>query len=201
MEDETTKTEPTEEAPVPSGFSGAANPLPKGARHSYADGRFQSLLARERTAIPDPKYLDHQDFGADERAAVANWLVELHDGYRLAPVYLFLGVSILDPYLSRKKVNLFRLQLLGATGLWPAAKVEEAMCPVVQHFPLMYCEDETSTPVTSKKRRKICYEGRPYSRNLGFRLDRSWPLGLPAPNSRRGRQRHEMPLPSPILLT
>lgn len=59
------------------------------------------------------------------RGVLINWLVEVHQKYKLSGETFFLTVRIIDSYLSYQKISRNRLQLLGISALWIAAKYQE----------------------------------------------------------------------------
>ena len=59
------------------------------------------------------------------RGVLLGWLVEVHQKYRLTDETFFLMVDLLDSYLEREWVIRSRLQLVGITALWIAAKYVE----------------------------------------------------------------------------
>lgn len=63
-----------------------------------------------------------------------DWLVEVHHKFRLLPETLFLATNIVDRFLSARVVSLAKLQLVGLTCLFIAAKYEEVVCPSVENF-------------------------------------------------------------------
>jgi hypothetical protein len=66
------------------------------------------------------------------RAILVDWLVEVHMKFRLVPETLYLCVNILDRYLGLVDVERSRLQLVGVTALFIAAKYEEIYPPEVR---------------------------------------------------------------------
>lgn len=66
------------------------------------------------------------------RAILIDWLVEVHMKFHLVPETLYLGVNILDRYLSIVEVGRNQLQLLGVTALFVASKYEEIYPPEVR---------------------------------------------------------------------
>jgi hypothetical protein len=66
-----------------------------------------------------------------------DWLVQVHHRFCLLPETLFLTVNYIDRFLSIKVVSLGKLQLVGATALFVAAKYEEINCPSVQEIVYM----------------------------------------------------------------
>lgn len=80
------------------------------------------------------------------RAILVDWLIEVHGKFRLLPETLFLAVNLVDRFLSARTISLVKLQLVGTTALFVAAKYEEVICPSVQNFLYMadggYQDDE-----------------------------------------------------------
>jgi len=68
------------------------------------------------------------------RGILTDWLVQVHVRFRLLPETLFLCVNIIDRFLSARVVSLAKLQLVGITCLFIAAKTEEIVAPGVSHF-------------------------------------------------------------------
>ncbi|PWW76033.1 hypothetical protein C7212DRAFT_195144 [Tuber magnatum] len=68
------------------------------------------------------------------RGILVDWLIEVHTRFRLLPETLFLAVNIVDRFLSAKIVELDKLQLVGVTAMFIAAKYEEVFSPGVQYF-------------------------------------------------------------------
>lgn len=66
-----------------------------------------------------------------------DWLVQVHHRFSLLPETLFLCVNYIDRFLSCKVVSLAKLQLVGATAIFVAAKYEEINCPSVQEIVYM----------------------------------------------------------------
>jgi G2/mitotic-specific cyclin 3/4 len=87
---------------------------------------------------PNATYMDHQaEIQWSMRAVLMDWLVQVHNRFTLLPETLFLSVNYVDRFLSAKVVSLGKLQLVGATALFLAAKYEEINCPSVQEIVYM----------------------------------------------------------------
>ena len=71
------------------------------------------------------------------RSILIDWLVQVHHRFALLPETLFLAVNCVDRFLSVKIVSLGKLQLVGATAIFVAAKYEEINCPSVQEIVYM----------------------------------------------------------------
>ncbi|KAK7046682.1 cyclin N-terminal domain-containing protein [Favolaschia claudopus] len=92
----------------------------------YVTDIFQYLKQVELTTMPNPNYIC---------AGVLNdWLIQLHVRFRLLPETLFLCVNIIDRFLSARVVSLAKLQLVGVTCMFIAAKFEEIVAPSVIQF-------------------------------------------------------------------
>ena len=83
-----------------------------------------------------PNFMDNQiDINNRMRAIVVNWMIEVHDRFKLLPDTLFLSVIIFDRYMSIiKNIKKERLQLIGVTSLLIACKYEEIFSPEVRDF-------------------------------------------------------------------
>ena len=71
------------------------------------------------------------------RSVLMDWLVQVHLRFNLLPETLFLTVNYIDRFLSSKIVSLGKLQLVGATAIFVAAKYEEITCPSVNEIVYM----------------------------------------------------------------
>lgn len=68
------------------------------------------------------------------RGIVMDWLIEVHSKFRLLPETLFIATNLIDRFLSIRVVSVQKLQLVGITSLFVAAKYEEVICPSIAHF-------------------------------------------------------------------
>ncbi|OIW29708.1 hypothetical protein CONLIGDRAFT_562556, partial [Coniochaeta ligniaria NRRL 30616] len=106
----------------------------------YGEEIFAYMRKLEATLAPNPHYMDIQsDISWSMRSVLIDWLVQVHNRFGLLPETLFLTVNCIDRFLSVKVVSLSKLQLVGATALFVAAKYEEINCPSVQE--IMYMVD------------------------------------------------------------
>lgn len=101
----------------------------------YVEEIFEYLRELEPQTQPNPDYMEDQnDLEWQMRGVLIDWLVEVHTRFRLLPETLFLCVNIVDRFLSTKQVPLEKLQLVGVTAMFIAAKYEEVFSPHVQYF-------------------------------------------------------------------
>jgi hypothetical protein len=63
------------------------------------------------------------------RATLIDWLQQVHVRYKMTPETLWISINIIDRFLSLRVVSLIKLQLVGVTAMFIAAKYEEIMAP------------------------------------------------------------------------
>ncbi|KAH8101840.1 cyclin-like protein [Cristinia sonorae] len=103
---------------------------------------FHYLKEVELTTMPNPNYMEMQkDLAWKMRGILTDWLIQVHSRFRLLPETLFLCVNIIDRFLSQRVVSLAKLQLVGITCMFIAAKVEEIVAPGATNF--LYCADSS----------------------------------------------------------
>ncbi|RMZ88683.1 hypothetical protein DV736_g4078, partial [Chaetothyriales sp. CBS 134916] len=104
----------------------------------YGDDIFAYMKELEISMLPNPHYMDNQhEIQWSMRSVLMDWLVQVHHRFGLLPETLFLCVNYIDRFLSCKVVSLGKLQLVGATAIFIAAKYEEINCPSVQEIVYM----------------------------------------------------------------
>ena len=80
-------------------------------------------------------YMHNQnDITPRMRGILVDWLVEVHLKFRLEPSTLYLCVHLIDLYCTSNPVRRSRLQLVGITALFIAAKYEEIYPPEVRRL-------------------------------------------------------------------
>ncbi|KAK5955653.1 B-type cyclin [Knufia fluminis] len=104
----------------------------------YGDEIFAYMKSIEVRMLPRANYMESQhEIQWSMRAVLMDWLVQVHHRFNLLPETLFLCVNYIDRFLSVKVVSLGKLQLVGATAIFIAAKYEEINCPSVQEIVYM----------------------------------------------------------------
>lgn len=104
----------------------------------YGDEIFEYMHLLEVKMLPNAHYMDNQhELQWTMRSVLMDWLVQVHHRFNLLPETLFLCVNYIDRFLSCKVVSLGKLQLVGATAIFIAAKYEEINCPSVQEIVYM----------------------------------------------------------------
>lgn len=83
-----------------------------------------------------PNFMSKQrEINNKMRAIIVNWIIEVHNRFKLLPDTLFLSVIIFDRYMSLVQgIKKRRLQLVGVTSLLLACKYEEIFSPEVRDF-------------------------------------------------------------------
>ena len=88
--------------------------------------------------MPSPDYMDGQaEITWAMRQTLVDWLLQVHSRYHMLPEALWLAVNIADRFLSKRVVSLVKLQLVGVTAMFIAAKYEEILAPSVDEFVFM----------------------------------------------------------------
>jgi G2/mitotic-specific cyclin 2 len=88
--------------------------------------------------MPDPNYMEGQfEITWSMRQTLVDWLLQVHLRYHMLPETLWIAINIIDRFLSRRTVSLVKLQLVGVTALFIAAKYEEIMAPSIKEFVYM----------------------------------------------------------------
>lgn len=71
------------------------------------------------------------------RTTLIDWLLQVHLRYHMLPETLWIAVNLVDRFLSVRVVSLSKLQLVGVTAMFIAAKYEEILAPSVDEFVYM----------------------------------------------------------------
>ncbi|KFM65911.1 G2/mitotic-specific cyclin-B3, partial [Stegodyphus mimosarum] len=90
----------------------------------YAADIFKYYREREKM-FPVTKYLDKQaELSKAMRAILIDWMVEVQESFELNHETLYLAVKLVDRYLMSQTVPKIQLQLVGATAIFVAAKLD-----------------------------------------------------------------------------
>ncbi|XP_044750684.1 G2/mitotic-specific cyclin-B3 isoform X2 [Coccinella septempunctata] len=105
----------------------------------YAMDIFNYLKEKEdRQQIPD--YMGSQVcITTWMRSLLVDWMVEIQESFELNHETLYLGVKLVDLYLSRVTVGKETLQLVGAAAIFVASKYDERIPPLIEDF-LYICD-------------------------------------------------------------
>ncbi|PHH80647.1 hypothetical protein CDD82_1629 [Ophiocordyceps australis] len=101
----------------------------------YSQEIFTYMHELETRMLPYTHYMDGQEeVDWRMRSILINWIVDVHDRFRLLPETLFLAVNYIDRFLCGKIVSTAKLQLVGVTALLVATKYEEISCPEIREI-------------------------------------------------------------------
>jgi hypothetical protein len=104
---------------------------------AHGDDVWRAMRKNELKYVHDPNYMSrHSGIQPHMRGILLDWIVELCHAYRLHRETFHLSVEYMDRYLTlaNKEMRIDRLQLLGMTCLFLAAKVEEIYPPKLKDF-------------------------------------------------------------------
>ncbi|SSD60856.1 uncharacterized protein SCODWIG_02617 [Saccharomycodes ludwigii] len=110
----------------------------------YTDEIFSFLYEKESSSfnlIPQFNYVELKTSSVylrpSLRAVLVDWLIQVHQSFKLFPETLFLAINIMDRFMSLKKISLSKLQLVAITSLFIAAKFEEVVLPKIKKYSYM----------------------------------------------------------------
>ncbi|KAK9369720.1 cyclin-like protein [Lipomyces kononenkoae] len=119
----------------------------------YSEEIFEYMRELEIRFRPNPAYMDNQtEVHWSMRSILVDWLVQVHNRFGLLPETLYLTINYIDRFLSLKVVSLAKLQLVGATALFVAAKYEEINCPSVNEIVYMVDHSYTAEEIFKAER-------------------------------------------------
>ncbi|KAI1206429.1 A/B/D/E cyclin [Annulohypoxylon truncatum] len=119
----------------------------------YAHEIFDYLRDLECKSVPNPQYIIHQDeLEWKTRSILVDWMIEVHTRFHLLPETLFLATNIIDRFLSQKVVQLDRVQLVGITAMFVAAKYEEVLSPHVSNYRMVSDDGFSDAEILSAER-------------------------------------------------
>lgn len=96
----------------------------------YSDEIFAYMERLEVESMPGERYVDGQgEINWEMRQTLVDWLLQVHLRYHLLPETLWIAVNIVDRFLTKRVVSLVKLQLVGVTAMFIAAKYEEILAP------------------------------------------------------------------------
>ncbi|TMW63207.1 hypothetical protein Poli38472_002148 [Pythium oligandrum] len=102
----------------------------------YAEDLTKYHLETEKQRMASPSYMARQsDINSKMRTILIDWLVDVHCKYDLHPQTLHIAIHLIDRHLEKHlSVPRQRLQLVGITALFIAAKYEEIYPPEAKDF-------------------------------------------------------------------
>lgn len=105
----------------------------------YAMEIFQYLKNRETLFMPKDYLVIQTGVTKWMRSLLVDWMVEIQESFELNHETLYLGVKLVDLYLSYVYVNKDNLQLVGAAAMFIASKYDERIPPLINDF-LYICD-------------------------------------------------------------
>ncbi|KAK2460884.1 hypothetical protein APHAL10511_007354 [Amanita phalloides] len=120
----------------------------------YSDDIFEYMAKLEESVMPNPNYMAGQsEINWGMRQTLVDWLLQIHLRYHMLPETLWIAVNIVDRFLTKRIVSVSKLQLVGVTAMFIAAKYEEILAPSVDEF--VYITQNTYTREEILKGEKI----------------------------------------------
>ncbi|CAK8691218.1 unnamed protein product [Clavelina lepadiformis] len=119
----------------------------------YLADILQHMTVNELRFKPNAHYLCKQpEITSSMRVKLVDWLVEVQDEYKLQNETLHLAVAYVDRFLSEMSVSRAKLQLLGTTCMFLAAKYEEIYPPDADEFAYVTADTYTRAEVLMMER-------------------------------------------------
>jgi hypothetical protein len=96
----------------------------------YIDDILENLIKEEKNIINiNPNYFEFQkEINRSMRSILIDWLIDVHNKLNFKEETLYITIYIIDSFLSKKKIERKRFQLLGTTALLIATKLNEIYC-------------------------------------------------------------------------
>lgn len=108
----------------------------------YREDILAYMYEMENTTMASVELIDVQpELAWYMRPYLVDFLIEIHQQYRLRPETLYLAVNIVDRYVSKRIVYKKHYQLVGCAALWIASKFEDAKdrVPTVEDLCAVCC--------------------------------------------------------------
>ncbi|WBW75030.1 G1/S-specific B-type cyclin Cig1 [Schizosaccharomyces osmophilus] len=101
----------------------------------YETDIFGYMRELERNLAPSPSYMSIQhEIDWPTRHLLVDWIIQVHQYFRLLPETLYLTVNLIDRFLSTKVVSFQKIQLVGLSALLISFKYEEIHPPTIYHL-------------------------------------------------------------------
>lgn len=110
----------------------------------YTNDIHEYLRTLEKKTPITKGFLTGQEVTPKMRSVLVDWLIEVHQQFRLMQETLYLTVAIIDRFLqSYKTIDRKKLQLVGVAAMFIASKYEEMYSPDISDF--VYITDQAYT--------------------------------------------------------
>ncbi|CDZ97155.1 Cyclin B and related kinase-activating proteins [Phaffia rhodozyma] len=109
----------------------------------YAAEAVAYMAELEKVTLPKIEIMNQQpELAWYMRPFLVEFLVEIHQQFRLRPEVLYLTINIIDRYVSKRIVFKKHYQLVGCSSLWIAAKYEDSKdkIPSLETLRSMCCD-------------------------------------------------------------
>ncbi|KAM5146745.1 cyclin-P [Mantella aurantiaca] len=133
----------------------------------YAPDIFTDMMNNQRKCVIQAADVP-KSFTSEMRTMLVDWLVQVHEYLALQDETLYLAVFLMNSYMKVHKIHVSLLQLLAASCLFIASKMEERFIPKPSELCFMM-EDAFSKKELLKMERKIL-------KRLSFQLHYTQPL-------------------------
>ncbi|EFN62000.1 G2/mitotic-specific cyclin-B [Camponotus floridanus] len=110
----------------------------------YTNDIHEYLRTLERQTPITKGFLSGQEVTPKMRSVLVDWLIEVHQQFRLMQETLYLTVAIIDRFLQAfRTIDRKKLQLVGVAAMFIASKYEEMYSPDISDF--VYITDQAYT--------------------------------------------------------
>jgi len=146
----------------------------------YAPFLYGYLRELERQLPIRKEFLKNCHVNGKMRAVLIDWLVEVHNQFKLLQETLYMTIYIIDRYMTLDGMSIKRskFQLLGVAAMFTASKVEEMYAPEINDF--VYITDNAFSAAEIRQMELKILE------TINFALQRPIALHFLRRNSRAG---------------
>ncbi|OXH00005.1 cyclin, partial [Cryptococcus neoformans A5-35-17] len=109
----------------------------------YSDEIVEYMTSMDNCTLASADLMDMQpELQWFMRSYLIDFIIEVHQQFRLRPEVLYLAMNVVDRYISKRVVYKKHYQLVGCAALWIAAKFEDAKdkVPLVHELSEMCCK-------------------------------------------------------------
>jgi len=146
----------------------------------YAPFMYSYLRQLETEQYIRKDFLKNCHVNGKMRAVLIDWLISVHNQFKLLQETLYMTIFIIDRYLQAEGLHLKRnkFQLLGVTCMFTASKIEEVYAPEINDFVYITDNAFSAADIRQMECKVLC--------TLNFTLGRPLPLHFLRRNSKAG---------------